>query len=77
MKTGWPLLVSPREASFQLGDRSLSDIAALIRSGDLVAVKVRGETLVIYESLVAFIRRVKRQHRVRDVELHAPEESAK
>jgi hypothetical protein len=77
MKTGLPLLVSLRETSFQLSDRPLSDIAALIRSGELVAVRVRGEMLVIYESMVAFIRRAKRQNRVRDVDLRVPEESAK
>jgi excisionase family DNA binding protein len=54
-----PLLVSVDEASFQLSLPN-EEIAALIREGDLVAVKVRGQVLVVYDSLIAFTRRAKR-----------------
>lgn len=60
MKTANPLLVSLTEAGFQLS-LSAADINALIREGDLVAVKVRDQILVTYDSLVAFTRRAKRQ----------------
>jgi hypothetical protein len=33
------------------------DVLALIRSGDVVAMKVRGQVLVVYGSLLAFTRR--------------------
>jgi len=59
MRTGKPLLVSITEASFQL---SLPEeaIMELVRENELVAVKVRGQILVPYESLTAFTRRAKR-----------------
>jgi excisionase family DNA binding protein len=61
MRTDKPLLVSITEASFQL---SLPDdeIAALIRDGELVAVKVRDQVLVVYDSLTAFTRRARRNN---------------
>jgi hypothetical protein len=59
MKTANPLLVSLMEAGFQLSLPE-KDVAALIRAGDLVTVKVRGQVLVVYESLTAFTRRAKR-----------------
>jgi len=59
MKTANPLLVSLAEAGFQLS-LSEKDIIALVRDGDLVAVKVRGQVLVVYESLTAFTRRARR-----------------
>jgi hypothetical protein len=59
MKTANPLLVSLAEAGFQLS-LPKEDVAALIRTGDLVTVKVRGQVLVVYESLTAFTRRAKR-----------------
>jgi len=63
VKTAYPLLVSIAECEFQLS-LPKEDIAALIRGGDLTAVKVRDQILVVYESLVAFTRRVKRQKSV-------------
>jgi hypothetical protein len=59
MKTATPLLVSLPETTYQLG-LPKEDIAALIRDGELVAVRVRGQVLVVYESLISFTRRVKR-----------------
>lgn len=63
MKTANPLLVSVAESAFQLS-LPKEDIIALIRDGDLVAVKVRGQVLVVYESLTAFTRRAKRNSAV-------------
>ena len=60
MRTANPLLVSLAEAGFQLS-LPAADISALIQDGDLVAVKVRGQILVTYDSLIAFTRRAKRQ----------------
>ena len=60
MKTANPLLVSLAEARFQLSLPE-KDIVALIRDGELVAVKVRGQVLVVYESLTAFTKRYKRR----------------
>jgi excisionase family DNA binding protein len=60
MRTANPLLVSLPEAAFQLSLPE-EDVVALIREGDLAAVKVRGQVLVTYDSLVAFTRRAKRQ----------------
>lgn len=60
MKTAAPLLVSIPETKFQLS-LSEEDIHALINEGELVAVKVRGQVLVVYESLVAFTRRARRR----------------
>jgi hypothetical protein len=59
MKTANPLLVSIAEAEFQLSLPE-KDIIALIRDGDLIAVKVRGQVLIVYESLTAFTRRAGR-----------------
>lgn len=59
MRTDKPLLVSIAEAGFQLSLPN-NEIAALIRDGELVAVKVRGQVLVVYESLTAFTRRARR-----------------
>jgi hypothetical protein len=66
MKTANPLLVSLAEAGFQLSLPE-EDIIALVHDGDLVAVKVRDQVLVAYDSLVAFTRRAKRQKTVFDV----------
>lgn len=66
MKTSIPLLVSLAEAGFQLSLPE-KDIFALIRDGDLVAVKVRGQVLVVYDSLTAFTRRAKRNSGVLEV----------
>jgi excisionase family DNA binding protein len=63
MRTDKPLLVSIAEASFQLS-LSNEEIAALIRDGELVAVKVRGQVLVVYDSLTAFMRRARRNSTV-------------
>jgi len=60
MRPDKPLLVSIAEASFQLSLPG-EDIAALIHDGQLTAVNVRDQILVIYDSLIAFTRRVKRQ----------------
>jgi hypothetical protein len=59
MKTANPLLVSLAEAEFQLSLPE-KDIIALIRDGDLIAVRVRGQVLVVYESLTAFTKRARR-----------------
>jgi hypothetical protein len=66
MRTDKPLLVSIAEASFQLS-LPMEEIAALIREGELVAVKVRGQVLVIYDSLAAFTRRARQNSSLRDV----------
>ncbi len=63
MRTDKPLLVSIAEASFQLS-LSKEEIAGLIRDGDLIAVKVRGQVLVVYDSLTAFMRRARRNSTV-------------
>ena len=63
MKTANPLLVSLAEAGFQLS-LAEKDISALVRDGDLVAVKVRGQIRVVYDSLTAFTRRAKRNNAV-------------
>lgn len=70
MRTANPLLVSLAEAGFQLSLPE-KDIIALIRDGDLVAVRVRGQLLVIYESLTAFTRRAKRNSAALDSSLAA------
>jgi hypothetical protein len=59
MRTDNPLLVSIAEASFQLS-LPKEEIAALIQGGELVAVLVRGHVLVVYDSLTAFTRRLRR-----------------
>jgi excisionase family DNA binding protein len=59
MRTANPLLISLDEAAFQLS-LPKEEITALIREGDLTAVKVRDQVLVIYDSLVALTRRAKR-----------------
>ena len=59
MKTANPLLVTLAETGFQLSLPE-EDIVALIREGNLVAVKVRGQVLVVYDSLIEFTRRAKR-----------------
>jgi hypothetical protein len=59
MKTATPLLVSMAEAGFQLS-LPQDDIVSLIRDGDLVALKVRGQVLVEYQSLISFMRRARR-----------------
>jgi hypothetical protein len=66
MRTATPLLVSLAEAGFQLSLPE-KDIIALARNGDLVAVKVREQVLVVYESLTAFTRRAKRNSTVVEV----------
>jgi excisionase family DNA binding protein len=66
MRTGLPLLISLAEAAYQLS-LPAEDVAALVRDGELVAVKVRGQVLVLYDSLTAFTRRVRRQSAVRDL----------
>jgi excisionase family DNA binding protein len=66
MRTDKPLLVSISEASFQLS-LAKEEIAALIRDGELVAVKIRGQVLVVYDSLAAFTRRAKRNSTVGDI----------
>ena len=63
MKTANPLLVSLAEAGFQLS-LPQEDVIALVRDGDLVTVKVRGQVLVVYESLTAFMRRARRNSTV-------------
>jgi excisionase family DNA binding protein len=66
MRTDKPLLVSIAEASFQLSLPN-DEIAALIRDGELVAVKVRDQVLVLYDSLTAFTRRARRNRAVAEV----------
>jgi excisionase family DNA binding protein len=59
LRTDKPLLVSVAEASFQLSLPN-EEIAALVRDGELVAVKVRDQVLIVYDSLTAFTRRARR-----------------
>jgi hypothetical protein len=66
MRTDKPLLVSLTEAGYQLS-LPTEEIVALIHEGDLVAVKVRGQVLVVYDSLTAFTRRVKRTNALEGV----------
>ena len=66
MRTDKPLLVSIAEASFQLS-LPKEEITALMRDGELVAVKVREQVLVVYDSLTAFTRRVQRNSTVVEV----------
>lgn len=66
MRTDKPLLVSIPEASFQLS-LPKEEIAGLIHEGELVAVRVRDQVLVVYDSLTAFTRRVRRNSAVLDV----------
>jgi hypothetical protein len=60
------LLVSLAEVQYQLS-LPPEDVAGLIREGELVAVKVRGQVLVVYDSLTAFTRRIRRQGVVSDL----------
>lgn len=66
MRTDKPLLVSVAEASFQLS-LPKEQIVVLIRDGELVAVKVRDEVLVVYDSLRAFTRRARRNSTLLEV----------
>lgn len=66
MRTDKPLLVSIPEASFQLS-LPKEEIAVLVRDGELVAVKVRDQVLVLYDSLTAFTRRARRNSAVSEV----------
>jgi hypothetical protein len=59
------------EAAFQLS-LPREDIVTLIRTGDLTAVKVHDQVLVVYDSLTAFTRRAKRS-RVFEVPESAPQ----
>ena len=59
MRIDKPLLVSVADASFQLS-LPKEEIAVLIRDGELVAVMVRDQVLVVYDSLTAFTRRARR-----------------
>jgi len=67
MRTANPLLVSLTETGFQLSLPE-EDVVALIRDRDLTAVRVRGQVLVAYDSLVAFTRRAKKRKIVFDVQ---------
>jgi len=62
MKTDNPLLVSVDEASFHF-DSSPEDIDALIKAGEIDVVIVCGRKLILYESLLKFIRRARRKSR--------------
>lgn len=66
MRTDKPLLVSIPEASFQLS-LPKEEVATLIRDGELVAVKVKDQVLVVYDSLTAFTRRARRHRAVAEV----------
>jgi len=65
-RTDKPLLVSIPEAGFQLSLPN-EEIAALIHDSELVAVKVRGQVLIVYDSLTAFTRRARRNSAVTEV----------
>lgn len=73
MRTDKPLLVSLAEASFQLSLPN-EDVAALIRDGELIAVQVRGQVLVLYDSLTAFTRRARRNSTVVEIRAGAAEQ---
>lgn len=60
LRTDKPLLISIAEACFQLSLPN-EEVAALIRDGELVVVKVREQVLVVYDSLTAFTRRARRK----------------
>jgi hypothetical protein len=60
VKTANPLLISTTEAGYQLSLPE-QDVAELVRAGELLMVRVRGQELIIYESLTAFIRRMRRK----------------
>jgi hypothetical protein len=60
MKTDHPLLISKPGAAFEMSLPE-AEIEELIRSGDLTAIFVRGQHLVVYESLLTLIRRKRRQ----------------
>jgi hypothetical protein len=62
MRTDVPILVSPEEASFQLSV-PVEEIRPLIEADEIVAVKVRGHLLILFESLTAFARREARRNR--------------
>lgn len=66
MRTDKPLLISISETSFQLS-LPADEIAALIRDRELVAVKIKGQVLVVYDSLTAFTRRAKKNSPAEDV----------
>lgn len=66
MRTDKPLLISIAETSFQLS-LPQEDVEALIRDGELVAVKIKGQVLVVYDSLNAFTRRAKKTSTGADV----------
>lgn len=66
MRIDKPLLVSVPESSFQLSLPE-EEIAALIRDGELVAVKVKGQVLIVYDSIVAFTRRARRNSAVTEL----------
>ena len=57
----YPLLISLAETGFQLGSLPEEDVIALIADGEITAMKVRGQVLVAYDSVVAFTRRAKKQ----------------
>src|SRR5262249_5790992 len=75
MRTDKPLLVSIPEASFQLSIPQ-EEILTLIRDGELIAVKISNQVLVMYESLTAFTRRARRNSTAVDV-AHALNASAR
>ena len=70
MRTDKPLLVSIPEAGFQLS-LPKEEIAVLVRDGELVAVRVRDQVLIVYDSLTAFTRRARRNSPVHVVEAAA------
>jgi hypothetical protein len=61
-----PLLVSFAEASFQLS-LEVADVEQLVKEGELVAVVVRGQRLVVFASITALISRKRRAALRREV----------
>jgi excisionase family DNA binding protein len=68
-----PLLISLPETAFQLS-LSQEGVVALIRDGEITAVKVRDQLLIAYDSVAAFTRRAKRNSAVTEVPLFSSED---
>ena len=57
MRFDGPMLVTTAEAGFQLGLTDPSDVEALIHRGEIVALTVRGQRLVVMESVTSYVKR--------------------
>jgi hypothetical protein len=66
MRTDIPILIPLEEAAFQLSV-PMEEIPPLIEAGEIAAIRIRGQLLVLYDSLVAFARREARRGRDKKV----------